>query len=544
MNRMRSKVGKKKTVIDPTALDEAWQPKRYQRRWNRVWRGRGKDKKLYCLGQEPDEIVRKVVRKHPFFLVKPALPILAAIVLLFLVFWGALTLPSLGALWTLLEIIVVGLIIVATGWFIWRDFIVWWLSVDIITNKRLIHWRGFLQPSRTETPVDRVQQIAIDQDTPWQFLLGYGNVHVYVTGGEVVLKDVPHPRKVKDAIQGITQEFRATKPPKEKPPEVDDPEMNALLEKLGESKPIPKLPDPDDKYPPLKEGKRLGPRRTFGGPFRIPCEVRYSWGESTVMYIQKAPPILVAELAVPVFILLLVLPLAIYGTSSRIVPSSFVQILWFTLSLLVLGLLITIILIYINFADDVYILTNRRLIEIERKLVFLYEERIETEYKNIRDIHVKIPHVIGYFFDIGNVYIETPGNNPDVTFRNVAHPFFIQDKIYELKGLKDKIDEIKKENGRNEELHSWFGNVIGALEAKPQFTFKEAPKLQGKDLLEAMDIASDLGLQVVVWGEEPVNSATPPGQVIHQNPPPGTVIGLGGEIQVVLSRRPTPADQI
>jgi len=61
------------------------------------------------------------------------------------------------------------------------------------------------------------------------------------------------------------------------------------------------------------------------------------------------------------------------------------------------------------------------------------------------------------------------------------------------------------------------------------------------DLLEAMQCANELGFLVTVADEAP--SEEVPGQVIHQSPPPGTAITARGEIQVVLSRKPTLVEQ-
>lgn len=86
----------------------------------------------------------------------------------------------------------------------------------------------------------------------------------------------------------------------------------------------------------------------------------------------------------------------------------------------------------------------------------------------------------------------------------------------------------------------WFGKVVTKLVETTQL--KGAPNLQKMDLLEAMQCANELGFMVTVADEAPSESEVP-GWVIHQSPPPGTAITGGGEIQVVLSRKPTPAEQ-
>jgi uncharacterized membrane protein YdbT with pleckstrin-like domain len=533
-------IRRNKPVAATPPPNDPWKPHR-QRHWRILYRG--KDKKPHFHGQQPDESVTLVVRKHKWFLVRPALPLIGAIAVFLLVSAGAIRIPSLGILWGLLEGGAVILMIATGAWFAWRDLVVWYYDVNIITNKRLIIWRGFLNPSRKEMELEKIQLVALEQKTFTELFLGYGNLHLYIVGSEIVLKQVPRPKRVREAIEGLTDDIKANKKPDSPPPVPADPVMAEVLTKLGKPKDIPKPPDPDAKYPPLRDGRRIGPRRTFGGPFRIVCDVRYSWGESTVMYIQHSWFVLVQRMFIPVFALLIVLPLTVYAPYNNLLARS-LNLWWFILGLLILGLLVYMIIVYINWVDDVYILTNRRIIDIERKLMFLYEARMDIEYKNIRDVRVTLPNLLLNILDIGDVEVETPGSSPNVVFKMVHHPLFIQDKINELKGLKDKVDKIKGENDRKKELQTWFGSVLTTLEKeRPQeTTSKGAPNLQGMDLFTAMEKAGEVGLEVVVLGEEPTHSQV--GQVMYQSPPHGTLVEAGGELQVWLGRRPTPADVI
>ena len=63
-----------------------------------------------------------------------------------------------------------------------------------------------------------------------------------------------------------------------------------------------------------------------------------------------------------------------------------------------------------------------------------------------------------------------------------------------------------------------------------------APNLQRLDYWSAVERANEFGLQVTAVGEDPVPEL-PPGLVVRQSPPPGTIISQGGEIQVYLSKR-------
>ncbi|GAC1349188.1 MAG: hypothetical protein NVSMB27_19960 [Ktedonobacteraceae bacterium] len=492
----------------------------------------GRDKKWHFAGQQADETVAKVVRQHWLFLVLPALPLIGSFGLLVLLLWSSTRIPN--PLWPFFEILT-GVLIVGTGaLFLWKDGIEWYLTTYIITNKRIINSKGVLNPSRQSTPLENVKQVGIDIDTFWGFWLRYGIVHVYLTGGDFIMENVPNPKMIKDAIDGITDEIKNKKPEEEKPPIPANNAVAEVITKLAEGKEVPKLENADEHIKNRRPERRLGPHRTFGGILHIPSDVHYTSGEFTVKYIQRSRYVLYRQLALPVLALLIALPTSIYfPTTSAPVVSSITSLWWGIMGLIILGLLVTIGLIYTNYADDVFIFTNKRIIDIDRRFIFFYEMREEIDYKNIRDLKVKIPNLWQRILDIGDVYIEVAGA-PGLSLRTVDHPFIVLDKISEIQKNKEKADKIKSENDAKKELHMWFGKVMTTLVETTQV--KGAPNLVKLELLEAMERANELGFQVIVCGEEPTQSVIPPGCVVRQSPPPGTVITAGGDIQVVLSR--------
>src|SRR5579875_763026 len=494
----------------------------------------GRDRKWHFSGQQPDEEVIKVVRKHWWFLVIPALPFLGSLFLLLLTLWAQVTFPALGAFWYLVDVLVFCLIVGTGVWFAWRDLIAWWVETFIITNKRIINSSGLLQPKRQETPLERVQQVGAELDNLLGFLLGFGTVHVYLTGSDLIMRCVPDPKAIKDSIQGISERVKAGKP-KDKPvPVPRDPELAGLLKSMFAASDPPKLPDADANYPPPRNPDRLrGPRRTFGGILRIPCGVHYFSGEYTVKYIQRSQYVLLRNLAIPVLMLLVILPVALVVPFTPALPLALQSYWWLFMGLVVLALILSMIVIYINYVDDVYILTTRRIIDINRVFIFTYEARLEAEYKNVRDIRVRVNNVIERLLDIGDVYIETPGSKEtDIIFRTVDHPFLIQDQVFGIKNHKDKVDKVTKDNEEKKKIGNWFSTVVSHMEDKA----RSAPDLTGMDLLTAIACAQELELDVRVWSEDDAPNV-PPGHIIHQSPPAGTLMTKGHTIEVVLSRQ-------
>ncbi len=247
-----------------------------------------------------------------------------------------------------------------------------------------------------------------------------------------------------------------------------------------------------------------------------------------MQYIQRSKVVLFYELFFPVLILL---GLLIGALTARFLFGLFAVL--FILGAIFIGLII------LNYIDDVFILTNKRIIDIERHFVFLFEEHDTASYDKITEIQVQMPNPFELALNVGNVHILTPGNNPDIHMTRIHDPFALQDRIFELQELKSKFDKTKTENTQKDQLNLWFSTVLSTLE--PKLKNRGVPDLQAMNLWDAIDQADEIGMRVVPVGESSGYPHIPPGRIVSQIPPPGTVVEMDQEnrpqIHVVLSSK-------
>lgn len=93
--------------------------------------------------------------------------------------------------------------------------------------------------------------------------------------------------------------------------------------------------------------------------------------------------------------------------------------------------LVWIVWLILDWENDHYIVTNKRVLHIER-VYFLFESRDEARLDRVQDVTVEMPNIIANLLYYGNVIIETAGTEGRIVFKAIAKPRKVQRRIFEL----------------------------------------------------------------------------------------------------------------
>lgn len=100
---------------------------------------------------------------------------------------------------------------------------------------------------------------------------------------------------------------------------------------------------------------------------------------------------------------------------------------------------ITFFIIWVDYYFDVWIITNKRVVNIEQKGLF-NRQVSELDLIRIQDVTTEVTGVIPTILNYGDVFIQTAGENPRFIFRQVSDPY----------GIKDTLMNLQKKRNREE----------------------------------------------------------------------------------------------
>lgn len=345
------------------------------------------------------------------------------------------------------------------GW----QFIDWRNDYYAVTNKRVVHVEKtiFLRESRSEAPLESIQDIYILMPSVVGRLLHFNDLSIQTAGakGKVVFKTIGNAAWVRDKIfeqlEGIKTEERGE-------------ERDAIRRKLelelglveGEAGPTVE----HDQVPTTAEPQvsPTVPRETtlltdLLGAFRSYVLPQMRLEENGIVTWRKHWFRLIEKIAGPFLLLFMLVQLGTAAFLDLLSPAAGFESC-FRVAILV-GVPIGLFLLWYRYEDwrnDVYQLTDDRIIDLERLPLGLREERREASLAMIQDIGYEIPGVIANMLDYGNVVIETAGSEAAFTFSWVHQPRRVQEEVFaRLDAFRERERQQQSER-RAQELLDWF----------------------------------------------------------------------------------------
>jgi len=153
----------------------------------------------------PDETVVMLLRPHVKRLIGPVLLLL--VVAPVAVFVAGMVPDGSTRTWVR-GLIALAALLVVVRWTL-VPFLVWWNTVYVITDRRLVMRHGVLTRSGHDMPLSRLNDVSFEHNL-FERMIGCGTLTVESAGerGQVVLADVPHVERVQRVLYRLSDEAR------------------------------------------------------------------------------------------------------------------------------------------------------------------------------------------------------------------------------------------------------------------------------------------------------------------------------------------------
>jgi membrane protein YdbS with pleckstrin-like domain len=389
----------------------------------------------------PDEVVLSFHRRHPYFL---ALRLLLPAFLLTLpaAFW---LLGSSGPFLSLGYLFLGPLAALLFMWF----YLDWQNDYYVVTNKRVVHVEKVIlfYEERNEALLGRIQNVTLVSPHPLARLLGFANLVIETAGtrGKMVLSGLPQADRVQEEILAQLARSREGEPPLE---EALVKPQDMVVAKRGT---LPLLLDYLFPRLRLEEGSQV------------------TW--------RKHWYVLLRRMAGPLILLILFLEVGVavaWGLPLvSFLPRTSALVLCVTAaSLSALFLLYR----YEDWRNDIYVLTDDRIIEMEKKPLFLREERREASLAMIQDVRYLIPGPVYNLLNVGMVIIETAATEGEFTFDWVHDPRRVQGEIFARLDAYREREKRREQEAQAAQMQKWLEVYRKAEKEPPEEPLAQAPK--------------------------------------------------------------------
>lgn len=381
----------------------------------------------------PDELVEYSARRSRLYLlVEIFLPVLALLILPTLAYFFFISQPIDSFIYRL-RFGVPGFIFVILLLIVLFLVLDWSNDYFVITNKRVVHREFDLRTFRVDIKtarIDQVQSVEIAKPSLIANLFNFGTARITTASafGTILFDHIDNPIIVKEVLDRFSKLVKALDASRE---------QSLLRQTFGEHFAVrPQYEPIGEKAAPLPPLKPAHKDKLW---FRF--RNRYYWRveeENSITY-RKHFLVLILKSAIP-------LGLAVLG-----IVATFVLIRYFQftfrqlLPVLILGYSLDILWLIWRVEDwrnDMFQLTDRLIVDIDRRPFGFGESRKQALLSNIQNVNAYTPGLIHTIFNYGSVEIETAGAESNLVFEDIPYPSVIQSDIFAQ--LENMLEEQQR----------------------------------------------------------------------------------------------------
>ncbi len=470
----------------------------------------GQNREKSVPGLNPSEHVLLAIRAHWASAMLSAWPaVLCAAVFLALELPHTAN-PALVAILHVAQIISAVLCIGALLRWIAAKGYEWWFTFYIITDQRIIYNKNTFTKESQEINLVNIADATVQTSRIPEYLFRYGKVTARTVGGaEIHLLDIPFPYEVQSLL---FEHIGTAKSAAAKPVQIiADPAMQDVINSVTADQIMPEYQNIDPiiaSHWPLSRYTNYHINRTE----KLLGVVGKHW--SYLLYLSLVP------------MLMALAAIIISGISAPLhshIPIFIAGIIFIIAALWEL-------IIYINFADDVWIITSERITDLERFYFVFFRSSFTIRFDSFVKIETK-SSLWGQLLGYGSLLIyanDDEDGKPSMALHNTPYPEQLKLEIDRIFATFKAIHSANQANEQQREIKDLFVTVLAEM-------LIAAPNFAGKTMLEAMELAQSAGLRPLIVGEEVVYGV-PAGLVTTQIPSPGARALRGSNILLYISK--------
>ncbi|MCP5100222.1 MAG: cyclic nucleotide-binding domain-containing protein [Chloroflexi bacterium] len=387
----------------------------------------------------PGELVELETKRSRWVFFGKVFPlILGMIGVPLLLYWGlSSAFENMNPLWGLSLSGLSGLLFFLVAVFQWMD---WANDYLIITNKRLVHYEFDLRSlsgKGTDTLIDQVQSVETVIPNIYSKILNLGTARVTTAAQSVLYFDyLNSPERVEAAINGIRGRKRS----------MDEGQFKATMRHSVEN--YFNISDP---LVPLKEEKPVVEKAeptavarfiSWLTAFRL---YRYRVEQGGTITYRKHVFALFVELMWPLggaiiiaIALLLLSYLELGQFAGYVIVLALIDVLW-------------IIWQTEDWRNDTFQVSDRYVIDIDRRPFGFGESRKQAQLDNIQNVEADRPNFLATIFNFGHVEVETAGADSNIVFESISNPEAIKNDIFKKRSkFQAQIQRGQAERQRKE----------------------------------------------------------------------------------------------